>query len=700
MFHLYENPLLSLPSQASKRLLNLPTKGSRGRFFYSSFLEILAVGGAYYTTAWLGLFLAIPPGVATPVWIPSGLALAAILVLGNHVWLGIAAGSFLINIPRLVSSEAPGFAFAPVLIALGISLGSALQALVGAYFIRKWTRLEHLFDRVQHIFKFVWIEMFACLVSPTMGTLSLLLGYSLDLNTFYRNWWTWWTGDLLGVLAVTPFILAWKRPVRNYWDRERLWKAAVYFPCLFVMAYGVFGGDVLVDSLQRILFPYFLFPFVVWAAFWFSQQGVTLSTIIISGTAIWSTIHGEGPFAQKILNESVLALQPFIMTLSITGLIYNAALCEREHAHEELKRNQQSLIDFVENAPVGLHWVGPNGIIIWANEAELKMLGYMRDEYVGHHYSEFHVDGNALEEMLGRLKNHEELQNYEVQLRCKDKSVKHVLISSNVLWENESFLHTRCFTRDITDRKHAEEDLRKAHAQLERRVIQRTRELSEAYKTLETEMAERAKVQRDILQISEREQKRIGQDLHDGLAQQLSGLSFLSKTLHQKLLTKFLPEAKDAAQILEYLKKSIEDTRRISRGFYPVELEKLGLFPALEGLAMDMEKMFDVPCRYQFDSSIHIADERVSAHIYRVTQEAVSNAIKHGKPRRVDLFMKRMNGHVVLVIEDDGVGIGNGSSKEGMGLRIMSYRAKMMSASFRIEAKSEGGTKVIFEFQT
>ena len=131
------------------------------------------------------------------------------------------------------------------------------------------------------------------------------------------------------------------------------------------------------------------------------------------------------------------------------------AALEREAA---LRRSAEELTDFFENASVGLHWVGPDGTILWANQSELDLLGYTREEYVGHHIAEFHADQPVIEDILGRLTRDETLRNYEARLRCKDGSVRHVLINSNVLWEDGSFRHTRCFTRDVTDlRRSAQE---------------------------------------------------------------------------------------------------------------------------------------------------------------------------------------------------------------------------------------------------
>jgi PAS domain S-box-containing protein len=129
--------------------------------------------------------------------------------------------------------------------------------------------------------------------------------------------------------------------------------------------------------------------------------------------------------------------------------------------HELLRQSQQDLTDFVENAIFGLHWVAADGTIIWANQAELDLLGYTREEYIGHSITEFHADQDIIADILQRLLSNQLVQDYEADLRCKDGSIRRVLIDSNSSWSNGEFIRTRCFTRDITDRKRAEEDLQR-----------------------------------------------------------------------------------------------------------------------------------------------------------------------------------------------------------------------------------------------
>jgi len=188
--------------------------------------------------------------------------------------------------------------------------------------------------------------------------------------------------------------------------------------------------------------------------------------------------------------DSPEARLSMIAQLQQRAQVLEVEIAERQKLEAFLRRREQELDDFFEHAVVGLHWVGPDGTILRVNQAELTLLGYTRDEYLGHHIAEFHADPHVLADMLRRLHAGEALQDYEAQMLCKDGSIKHVLIDSNVLWEQGQFIHTRCFTRDITAQKQAEAAVQQAYATLEQRVEERTA-------ALHREMAERQRLERE-----------------------------------------------------------------------------------------------------------------------------------------------------------------------------------------------------------
>jgi PAS domain S-box-containing protein len=143
-----------------------------------------------------------------------------------------------------------------------------------------------------------------------------------------------------------------------------------------------------------------------------------------------------------------------------------AEMIERKQSEEALRGKQQELQDFIENASIGMHWIGLDGTILWANQWELDLLGYEREEYVSHNIREFHADSQVVEEMLARLARGETLNNFEARICCRDGSIRYVVVNSNVFWKDGEFVNTRCFTRDITEHKRAEAELSRSEAYL------------------------------------------------------------------------------------------------------------------------------------------------------------------------------------------------------------------------------------------
>ncbi len=209
------------------------------------------------------------------------------------------------------------------------------------------------------------------------------------------------------------------------------------------------------------------------------------------------------------------------------------------------------------------------------------------------------------------------------------------------------------------------------------------------------DITERKRLEKEILEISEREQRRIGQDLHDGLCQHLAGIELMSQVLEQKLARRSKAAAVRAGDIAKNVREAISHTRLLARGLSPVTLESEGLMSALQELALNTETIFRVACRFDCNPPVLVSDYAAATHLFRLAQEAVSNAIKHGKAKRILIRLKEERGRLALSIIDNGSGFPTQIPKsKGMGLRIMQSRAGMIGGTLAIERNAAGGTRV------
>ena len=208
------------------------------------------------------------------------------------------------------------------------------------------------------------------------------------------------------------------------------------------------------------------------------------------------------------------------------------------------------------------------------------------------------------------------------------------------------------------------------------------------------DITERKELETEILAISEREQRRIGQDLHDDLCQQLVGIEFLSKALEHQL--KASPQASQASEIAQLIREAIDHTRLLARGLAPILLEVEGLMEALRSLAARTSHFFGVECSFRCPTPALIHEVTVSTYLYRIAQEAITNAIKHGKAKTIEIRLLVTSDSLGLAVQDDGAGFSERDrSSSGMGLRIMQYRADLIGGHFLIETGEGAGTTVI-----
>ena len=213
------------------------------------------------------------------------------------------------------------------------------------------------------------------------------------------------------------------------------------------------------------------------------------------------------------------------------------------------------------------------------------------------------------------------------------------------------------------------------------------------------DITERKRLEKRILEVSAREQRRIGEDLHDGLGQHLTGIAFMSKVLESDLCEKALPESADAAKIVNLVNEAINKTRELSRGLLPVVSDAHGLMSALTRCAEEMQDLFRITCRFECGAPVLVYDVSVATHLYHIAREAVNNAIKHGHPSHIVIGLSAENGEGTLSVQDDGEGISEiPANHAGMGLNIMNYRANMVGGSLDIRKNFTGGTSVVCIF--
>ena len=277
----------------------------------------VAVAAAYYLVGKLGLKLALVNTSVTAVWPPTGLAFAVLLVWGIRLWPGIFVGAFLVNI----TTEGT------VLTTLGIATGNTLEGVVGAWLVSRFANGRNCLNDVRSVFGFVFLAaLVSTTISATVGVSSLIASGAAAGYNAGPIWFTWWVGDAVGALLVTPLLLAWHANPRLRWRWRRIPEVILLLLTLLLFGLDIFGPDAYHHPLQIGSYPltFLAAPILLWAVFRFGPRTATTATALLSVIALWGTLQGAGPFANVAPNEALLLVQSFMGVVAVTIMVVTA----------------------------------------------------------------------------------------------------------------------------------------------------------------------------------------------------------------------------------------------------------------------------------------------------------------------------------------------------------------------------------------
>ena len=340
--------------------------------------------------------------------------------------------------------------------------------------------------------------------------------------------------------------------------------------------------------------------------------------------------------------------------VGVATLLFRRELAQRQRAQDTGMR----LAAIVESSDDAIVSKTLDGLIMSWNAGARRIYGYTAEEVIGRPIALLcpRERSDEIQYNLDRVRRGEHIEHFEtIRIRKDGQRIDVSLRISPLKDSSGTVIGASAIARDITERK---------------------------------------VLQREVLEIAAREQQRIGQDLHDGTGQELTGLAMVAERLKGDLQHQHLPQAATAARIVDGLEEALNHVRSLSKGLVPVELDAEGLMAALDELAERTSQLPDVDCTLECDEPVHILDNQTATHLYRLSQEAVTNALKHGRARRITLKLSSDREFVTLQITDDGRGFDKERDAVGIGLRIMAFRAELIRGNLTIGQVRPHGTSI------
>jgi two-component system, NarL family, sensor histidine kinase UhpB len=428
------------------------------------------------------------------------------------------------------------------------------------------------------------------------------------------------------------------------------------------------------------------------------ERGLDVPFIIVSGhitenTAVAAMKAGAHDYVMK---DKLARLAP-----AIAREVRDAEVRRQRRASEKDLRAEQVFRAAIETSiPSGIAVVDLEGKQSYVNPAFCRMVGWTEAELIGRKPPFDYWPPEEHDRIIAALAKviESEVPPYGLELRLRRQNGQRfdtLLLMTALKDSFDNLTGWLSSITDITERKQAEDALRRSHEELDLRVRQRTADLSTANAQLQAAMAERRRLEHELLEITEKERRRIGLDLHDDLGQKLTGIALMSKGLQVQLTRRGSEGAVEAARIHTLIQEALNQTRDLSHDLVTLDLEQQDLASAMERMVLHVKRTFNIGCRFECQTKAPALEANSVSQLYKITQEAVTNAIKHGKAKNVEIRLSNGGSHLLLSIRNDGAPFPSVvKANAGLGLRIMNYRAHLIGAALEVKPAERGGAVV------
>ncbi|OGO20204.1 MAG: hypothetical protein A2Z14_10660 [Chloroflexi bacterium RBG_16_48_8] len=664
--------------------------------------KILFLAFVYHLAARLGLRMAYVQINTSPVWPPTGIALAALLIFGYGMWPGVSLGV-------LLGSLLTG---APVNLAIGMAFGNTLEALAGAYLLKRFFNFHSAIDRIQDVIGLAIVSLFATTISATIGTATLTLTGLAGPEGLSAIWITWWIGDLLGALVIAPALLVWATPTPLHSELRRKGEGFVLLLLLVLVTWYVFSDRPSASIYHQALI-YLIFPVIIWAALRFGQRGATTTVFLISGIAIWWTVQGIGPFSLQSINDSLVLLQTFTGVVSLTALILAATTLERFKAAEAVRQRADELATlnessktFLDNSDIpaiyhaichlavthlGLDatWIETDGI--GSSKGRLAAAHGVPIEAIPDLKSFWDHDTPPQDYNVARLRTIEEMPHSVSRSDPAHQSYA----SIPLVFSGKPFGILKLLSKDKSFFTQDRQLLIQSYANLAAVVIQNSWLFEEVRRSNRQLHA----LSQRLMQAQEQERLHLSRELHDESGQLLAGLmvqlGLLERDFDQpKVVSNRISELKVTTYELQ------NNLHKLAVNLRPASLDHLGLVTALEQYVSEFSQQYNIEVGFE---AVGIQKERLpndlETALFRIVQESLTNVVLHAQATCVDVLISQRSGHVAATIEDNGVGFipTSPTFEDHLGLFGMRERVEMLGGKFTVESSPGKGTTVNVE---